>query len=62
MRANVRSTERVLRVLIGAGLVVLAFFGILGPWAYIGIIPLLTGFVGYCPLYRLIGRGPGPSA
>ena len=33
----------------------LAGFGITGPWAWIGIVPLLTGMIGNCPAYSLLG-------
>jgi hypothetical protein len=40
---------------VGVTLMGLAAFGITGPWAWIGVIPLLTGIVGYCGAYSLIG-------
>ena len=50
MMKNVGGIDKVLRVLIGAGLVVYALTG--GPaWAYIGILPLLSGVTGFCPMY-----------
>jgi hypothetical protein len=73
MRANVGSIDRVLRVAVGVTLISLAILGKLGPWAYIGIVPLLTGLVSWCPAYRLLGfdtcssrrrsdAGPGSAA
>ncbi len=54
-KTNEGTVDRVLRVVIGAALIAWTlFFG--GPvWAWIGIVPLLTGAIGSCPLYSLIG-------
>ncbi|MEZ5958211.1 MAG: DUF2892 domain-containing protein [Hyphomonadaceae bacterium] len=55
MKANEGAIDRVLRVLVGAGVLSLAFIGPQTPWAYLGVIPLLTGLVGFCPLYAILG-------
>lgn len=55
MQTNVGTVDRAARVVVGLGLVVAAYAGALGPWAWIGVIPLATGVVGTCPLYRLLG-------
>ena len=55
MKTNEGALDRVVRVVAGAGILSLAFIGPQTPWAYIGLIPLLTGIVGFCPLYALIG-------
>jgi hypothetical protein len=55
MKANEGAIDRVLRVLVGAGILSLAFIGPQTPWAYLGVIPLLTGLVGFCPLYAVLG-------
>ncbi len=47
--------DRALRVALGLGLLAIAFTGPHTPWGYIGIVPLLTGLVGFCPLYRVFG-------
>ena len=54
-RLNVGNLDRALRILIGLALLALAVFGEIGAWGYIGIVPLLTGAVAVCPLYRLLG-------
>jgi len=56
MRMNVSSMERVLRVLAGGGLVAAAVLGFISPIGYVGLIPLVTGLMGYCPVYRVFGR------
>jgi len=55
MSTNMGTLDRVLRVIVGLGLLAIAFVGPQTPWGYIGIIPLVTALIGYCPAYRLIG-------
>ena len=55
MPKNEGLIDRVLRMFLGVALLSIAFVGPQTPWGYIGIIPLLTGLVGYCPLYSLLG-------
>jgi hypothetical protein len=55
MNANVGGLDRILRVLVGLALIGAAVTGYLGAWAYIGIVPLVTAAVGFCPAYKLIG-------
>ena len=51
---NAGSIDRGLRVIIGLALVAWAVFG--GPvWAWIGVVPLLTGAIGSCPAYSIFG-------
>lgn len=52
---NEHTVERAARVLLGIGLLAIAFVGPRTPWGYLGIIPLVTGLVGSCPLYTLFG-------
>lgn len=47
--------ERVLRVLVGLGILSLVFVGPKTPWGWVGLIPVLTGATGLCPLYTLLG-------
>ena len=61
MTRNVGSIDRGLRVLIGLALIVAALTGTIGVWGYIGIVPLLTAFVGYCPAYSVIGMNTCPK-
>lgn len=55
MKANEGTIDRVLRVVVGLGVLSLAFVGPQTPWGYIGIVPLLTGLVGFCPAYAIFG-------
>jgi hypothetical protein len=52
---NVGSIDRILRIVVGLGLISLVFVGPQTPWGWIGIVPLLTAAIGFCPLYTLIG-------
>ena len=55
MKENVGKTERVISIIAGAAILALAFVGPKSPWAYLGIVPLATGLVGWCPPYALFG-------
>jgi hypothetical protein len=55
MKTNIGKVERIVRIVVGIGIVSLAFVGPRSPWAYLGILPLLTGLVGWCPPYALLG-------
>jgi len=55
MKLNEGTVDRVLRVLVGIIILSLAFVGPKTPWAYLGIVPLLTGAIGFCPLYAILG-------
>ena len=52
---NEHPVERMLRVVLGLGVLSLAFVGPKSPWGYLGLIPLATGLLGTCPLYTLLG-------
>ena len=47
--------DRIVRIGLGLGLISLAFVGPATPFGWLGLVPLVTGIVGTCPLYRLIG-------
>lgn len=55
MKLNEGAVDRILRIIVGIAVLSLAFIGPKTPWAYLGIVPLLTGIVGFCPLYALLG-------
>ena len=52
---NTGNLDRALRILVGVTLIALAAIGSLGAWAYLGLIPLATGALAWCPLYRVLG-------
>lgn len=53
-RNNVGSLDRLLRVGVGLLLIALVFLGPQTPWGWLGLIPLVTGLLGTCPLYTLL--------
>lgn len=55
MTFNVGGLDRTLRILVGLALVVAAATGTVGIWGYVGLIPLATGLLGWCPLYTVLG-------
>ncbi|MFN8570533.1 MAG: DUF2892 domain-containing protein [Gemmatimonadaceae bacterium] len=55
MKSNVGSADRLIRVVLGIGLLAIAFVGPHTPLGYIGVVPLLTGLFGTCPLYSVFG-------
>lgn len=54
MAKNVGEIDRVVRIIVGSALLVLVFVGPHTPWGWLGLVPLLTAFVGFCPLYSLL--------
>ena len=58
MTKNVGGIDRVLRIVLGLVLIVLAATGTVGLWGYIGVAPLLTGLMGWCPPYAILGFNP----
>ena len=55
MERNTGTIDRAVRVIAGLTLIVLAASNTIGVWGYVGVLPLLTGAVGYCPAYTLLG-------
>lgn len=55
MARNEGTLDRALRVILGLVLIALVFVGPQTPWGWIGLMPLLTGLVGMCPLYSVLG-------
>lgn len=60
MKINVGGIDRLLRIIVGLALIVLAASGTVGLWGYIGVVPLLTGLFRFCPAYTLIGMNTCP--
>lgn len=54
-KLNVGSVDRILRIVVGLGLILATSFGLIGVWGWIGVIPLVTGLFQFCPLYRILG-------
>lgn len=54
---NVTPIDRAVRVTAGLALIALALFDKIGPWGWLGVIPLATGLMSWCPAYTLLGIG-----
>lgn len=52
---NIGQTDRLIRLVAGAALILAALTGVVGAWGFIGIVPLATAFLRVCPAYTLIG-------
>jgi hypothetical protein len=51
---NVGGVDKILRIVVGLALIAVAAMGIT-PWAWIGVVPLATGLLNWCPAYTLFG-------
>ena len=55
MAKNVGGVDRVLRIVVGLALIGATAAGLLPIWGWIGIVPLATGLIGWCPAYLPFG-------
>jgi hypothetical protein len=55
MNKNVGGIDRILRVVVGLLFIALAATGTVGAWGYVGIVPIVTAAVGWCPAYLPFG-------
>jgi hypothetical protein len=55
MTQNIHNIERVVRIVAGLAIVSLACVGPQTPWAWLGLLPVATGLVGWCPPYSMLG-------
>jgi hypothetical protein len=55
MKKNVGGIDRGVRITAGVVLIALAATGTVGVWGWIGVVPLATGLMGWCPPYALFG-------
>ena len=60
MKVNVGGADRILRIVVGLALVLLALTGQIGAWGWIGVVPLATGLFRMCPLYSVFGMNTCP--
>jgi hypothetical protein len=60
LKLNIGNADRALRVIVGLALIALVFVGPQTPWGWLGVIPLVTGLVRFCPLYTLLGVNTCP--
>jgi hypothetical protein len=55
MKTNVGTVDRIIRALVGVALIALALTGTVGWWGWLGVVPLLTAAIGWCPPYAMLG-------
>ena len=55
MSSNVGGIDRILRIVLGLVLIGLTFTGTIGVWGWLGVVPLATGAIGWCPPYAIFG-------
>jgi hypothetical protein len=55
MKTNIGNIERGIRIVVGLILVGLAATNTVGWWGWLGLVPLATGLVGWCPPYAMLG-------
>jgi len=60
MTQNAGGIDKILRIVVGIALIGLTIMGVLPVWGYIGIVPLATGLMGWCPLYTVLGINTCP--
>jgi hypothetical protein len=60
MKTNVGGIDRVLRIVVGLALIALTLTGAIGVWGWIGLVPLATAAMGFCPLYTVLGFSSCP--
>jgi hypothetical protein len=61
MKTNEGTLDRALRVLAGLVLIALTLTGTIGMWGWIGLVPIATGLIGWCPAYTLLGINTCPA-
>lgn len=61
MQRNEGTIDRTLRIIAGLGLLSLVFIGPQTPWGWLGLVPLVTGLVGVCPVYSVLGIRTCPA-
>ena len=60
MKKYIGGIDKILRIVVGLILITLAAIGTIGVWGWIGVVPLLTGLFGTCPLYSMLGMNTCP--
>lgn len=60
MKTNEGGIDRIVRIVAGLLLLGLMAMGSIGWWGWLGIVPLATGLIGWCPAYTLLGLNTCP--
>ena len=59
---NVGSADKIARLVVGALLIVLALTNVIGVWGWIGVVPIATALMNWCPAYTLFGIKTCPTS
>ena len=62
LKKNMGGSDRAVRFILGCLLVISAAVGALGPWAYLGVMAMITGAIGNCPFYGVFGYSTNKSS
>lgn len=62
MNKNVGNIDKILRIVAGVALIGLSLAGVIGVWGWIGVVPLVTGLIGWCPAYAMLGIKSCPAS
>lgn len=57
---NEGAVDRIIRVVIGLAILSLTITGPQSMWGLVGLVPLITGLIGFCPLYKILGLNSCP--
>ena len=60
MKTNEGGIDRIVRIVAGLVLLGLMAMGTIGWWGWLGVVPLVTGLIGWCPAYTLLGMNTCP--
>lgn len=52
---NIGGLERTVRIIVGLALIAMVFVGPQAIWGWVGVVPLATGLIGWCPPYAMLG-------
>lgn len=55
MNPNVGTLDRSVRIVVGAALIAATVAGFIGPWGWLGVVPIATGLFRFCPAYLPFG-------
>lgn len=62
MKINVGGIDRILRIIAGLALIALTLTGTIGVWGWVGVVPLATGLLKFCPVYSILGFNSCPMS
>jgi hypothetical protein len=55
LKINMGMVDKIVRITVGVVLIALTLMGSVGIWGWIGLVPLITGLLGHCPVYAVLG-------